>query len=106
MLSVLLALSLWIGLAVRKNISVPTAPQVGSSDQPEDGQPVRLALDVELKEDSKGEDSSVDELDMLLDRDFLAPASPANRRGWQVEVRSLVSQRVRAGHGARGPPHA
>lgn len=108
MLSVLLALSLWtaFGVTQRVNLSIPTDPEIGRSDQHEDG-PVRLGAEVELKEDSKGsEDAPLDELDVLLDRGLLAPTTSMSRRGWQIEVRSLVSERVRAGHGARGPPQA
>jgi hypothetical protein len=104
MLSVLLALSMWKAFGVSEHESLRPSQALVSSDEPEEEQPVRLAADVELKEDNKSSDS-VDEIGLLLGRELLAPVSRTKVR-WQIEVRSLVSQRVRVGHGARGPPLA
>jgi hypothetical protein len=108
MLSVLLALSTWMafGLTAKSALSVPTAPEFTRYDEPEDG-PMRLgAAELEVVEDSERMDAPVGEVDLSSVRDILVNAPMSSRWGWGVEVRSLVSQRIREGHGARGPPMA
>jgi hypothetical protein len=106
-LSVLLALSLWmsLGLTTKSALSVPGGPELTRSDQPEDSQPVRLAADLELKEDHEGSDSPLAD-DVCVEREILTFAPTLVCQAWRAEVRSLVSQRIREGHGARGPPQA
>lgn len=109
LLSVFLALSLWMafGLTTKTTLSVPAGPEL-TSGQTEDGQPARLAADfeLELKEDNEGSDGPLVAADVCVTRDILWFAPTLVCQVWRAEVRSLVSQRVREGHGARGPPQA
>jgi hypothetical protein len=86
-------------------LSVPGGPELVRSDQPEEGQPVRLAADFDLKEDQEGSDSPL-EAAVCQDGDILGFGPSLVAQALRAEVRSLVSQRVREGHGARGPPQA
>jgi hypothetical protein len=104
LLSVVMALSLWASFGLAKNSTPPTEPEVSRSVQTEDGQPVRLGAEVELKEDHEG--SSPLDAEVCMNRDLLVFAPISVCQAWGVEVRSLVSQRIREGHGARGPPQA
>jgi hypothetical protein len=109
MLSVFLALSLWtaFGPATKTTLSAPSGPEFCRSDDPSEGGQARLAAEVELKEeDNEGSDSPIGEADLCSSRDLLAFVPSSACRAWRAEARSLVSQRVREGHGARGPPHA
>jgi hypothetical protein len=107
LLSVLLAFSLWtvFGL-VTDTLSAPTGPELTRGDPTEEGQ-ARLVAEVELKEeDNEGSDHPLSAADVCVNRDLLAFAPSLGRRAWCAEVRSMVSRRVREGHGARGPPQA
>jgi hypothetical protein len=108
MLSVFLALGLWtaFGLATKTTLSAPSGPEFSRSHDPSEGGQARLAAEVELKEDNEGSDSPIGEADVCSSRDLLALVPSSAQRAWRAEVRSLVSQRVREGHGARGPPQA
>jgi hypothetical protein len=106
LLSVFLALSLWkVFGQTTSTLSIPSGPELTRSD-PDEGQPARLVVDFELKEDNEGEDSPIGAADVCGSRDILAFAPTSVCQAWRAEVRSLVSQRVREGHGARGPPQA
>lgn len=107
LLSVFLALSVWavFGLTTIDALSVPAGPELTAAEA-EDGQPVRLGADFEIKEDNEGSDNPLGAADVCVNRDILAFAPISVCQIWRAEVRSLVSQRVREGHGARGPPRA
>jgi hypothetical protein len=105
-LSVMLAFSLWMAFGLATDtLSAPAGPELTRSDQTEDGQ-ARLGAEVELKEDNEGSDNPLGAADVCVNRDLLALVPSLGRRVWCDEVRSMVSRRVREGHGARGPPLA
>jgi hypothetical protein len=108
MLSVLLAFSSWMAFGLATDtLSAPSGPELTRSEPMQEGQ-ARLGAEVELseKEDNEGSDGPLGEADVCMNRDLLAFAPSSGRRAWCAEVRSMVSRRIREGHGARGPPQA